>query len=76
MNLTETRGVGEGQLNLGVLADWNSNVNAGTVGGYADYSHRITESISAYSRAEAGRVMGAGPDYNFARVGAGIRINF
>lgn len=68
--------MGSGQLNLGVLADWNSHDAEAKLGGYADYSHRLTESISTYARAEAGRVLRTGSDYNFAQFGAGIRVNF
>lgn len=76
LDRTEALGVGDGKLDLGILGDWNSQDKAATVGGYADYTHRLSESISAFARAEGGAVLGAGGPAAFARAGAGIRFRF
>lgn len=76
LSKAETLGVGDGKLDLGMLADWNSADKAAVLGGYADYTHRVTESVSAFARAEAGRVFRAGPDYSFTRATAGVRFRF
>lgn len=76
LNRAEALGVGDGKLDLGLLADYRSSEKAAVLGGYADYTHRLSEKVSAFVRAEAGRVVKRGPDYNFARGLAGLRFRF
>lgn len=75
LDRVETMDVGEHKLDLGFTGGFNLSEQTGKLAGYADYSHRLAESISAYARAEAGRIIGP-VSYNYAQAGAGVRFHW
>jgi len=73
LSAAESLGVGEGKIDLGLLANYQGGQFTG--GGFADYEHKLNKSVAAFARAEVGYMKGP-ISGGFARALAGVRIRF